>query len=73
MPMIAMTDARTNPFGKVSARIDITLHMTTGGTVNARLQKTKKNTRRGSNTFYWHDMIRTKGPALAIPRAEKLS
>ena len=42
MPMIAMTDARTNPFGKVSARIDITLHMTTSGTVNAKLQKKKK-------------------------------
>ena len=61
MPMIAMTDARTNPFGKVSARIDITLHMTTSGTVNAKLQKKKKkNTRRGNNTFYWHDMIRTE-------------
>jgi hypothetical protein len=33
--------------------------MTTSGTVNAKLQK-KKNTRRGNNTFYWHDMIRTE-------------
>ena len=29
MPMLAMTDARTNPFGKVSAQIDIMLQMKT--------------------------------------------
>ena len=38
MPMLAMTDARTYPFGKVSARIDIIPQMTTGGTANARLR-----------------------------------
>ena len=38
MPMLAMTDARTNLFGKESARIDIIIQMTTGGTANARLR-----------------------------------